>query len=104
MPLLPEWLPAWAAVLVAFTTIVAAVYGGMVTVNRLSKRRIRGVVKAMLDLAIQDVDSRLLALQIGVGEITYKIGQLEDDVSNGLTDDVAYLRERIDRIYDHLID
>ncbi len=57
----------------------------------------------MLDERFQVVDAAMLNLQIELGDTTNVVREVKAIVSDGLTDDVAYLRNRIDGIYDHLL-
>ena len=95
--------PSWLAALVATATIISLTYGGMVTVGKLAKRRIRKIVQPMLLEHQKAIDAKLLVLEIGQAEMKAKVDSIEDVVTNGLSDDVTYLRNRIDGIYNHLI-
>ena len=57
----------------------------------------------MLDERFLVVDAAMLNLQIELGDTSRVVGEVKAIVSDGLQDDVAYLRNRVDGIYDHLI-
>ena len=57
----------------------------------------------MLDERFLVVDAAMLNLQIELGDTSRVVNEVKAIVSDGLQDDVAYLRNRIDGIYDHLI-
>ncbi len=45
----------------------------------------------------------ILALLAGAGTLTITVYRLKGVVENGLTDKVDHIEERVDQIYDHLI-
>ncbi len=57
----------------------------------------------MLDERFLVVDAAMLNLQIELGDTSRVVNEVKAIVSDGLQDDVAYLRDRVDGIYDHLI-
>ena len=57
----------------------------------------------MLDERFLVVDAAMLNLQIELGDTSRVVNEVKAIVSDGLQDDVAYLRNRVDGIYDHLI-
>ena len=57
----------------------------------------------MLDERFLVVDAAMLNLQIELGDTSRVVNEVKAIVSDGLQDDVAYLRNRIDGIYDHLL-
>ena len=108
---LTPWLPivvAGAAALAA----VAAVAKGMLGMfrhvrRRIIERRARKIVAAvtpLLDERFQVVDTAMLNMRLELAATTKVVNQVKAIVSNGLTADVAYLRDRVDRIWEHLVD
>ncbi len=111
--MLEQVAPYWpaAAGVAAVVAIVAAVSRGILAVSRhmrgrtLKRRtqRIVDTVTPMLDERFLVVDAAMLNLQIELGDTSRVVNEVKAIVSDGLQDDVAYLRNRIDGIYDHLL-
>ncbi len=105
----PYW-PA-AAGIAAVVAIVAAVSRVMLVARRYMKGRtvsrrtalVTDIVTPLLDERFQVVDAAILNLRLELGETKQVVDEVKAIVSNGLTDDVAYLRNRVDGIYNHLI-
>ena len=105
----PYW-PA-AAGIAAVVVIIAATVRGILAISRhmrgrtLKRRtqRIVDTVTPMLDERFLVVDAAMLNLQIELGDTSRVVNEVKAIVSDGLQDDVAYLRNRVDGIYDHLI-
>jgi len=66
-------------------------------------QRIVDTVTPLLDERFLVVDAAMLNLQIELGDTSRVVNEVKAIVSDGLQDDVAYLRNRIDTIHDHLI-
>ncbi len=65
----------------------------------------------MLDERFLVVDAAMLNLQIELGDTSRVVNEVKAIVSDGLQDDIATIRteqvraaDRLDRIYDHLIE
>ncbi len=111
--MLEQVAPYWpAAVGVAALVAIAAAVGRVILVvsrhmrGRTLKRRTQRIVDTvtpMLDERFLVVDAAMLNLQIELGAMGGVVNEVKAIVSDGLQDDVAYLRDRIDGIYDHLI-
>ena len=105
--------PYWPAAVgvAALVAIVAAVSRGILTARRYMKGRtvsrrtalVTDIVTPLLDQRFQVVDTAILNLRLELGETKQVVDDIEAIVSDGLQDDVAYLRTRVDGIYDHLI-
>ena len=114
---LTPWLPVIAGV--AAAVAIAAAIGRVILVlyrstkGRSVKRRtttIVDIVTPLLDERFQTVDTAMLNLRLELGETKQVVDEVTAIVSDGLQDDVSVIREkqvgiadRIDRIYDHLI-
>ncbi len=107
MDTLAPWLPVIVAVAAA-VAVVAAGTKGMMVVYRHAKARRTGrviaIVTPLLDERFQAVDTAMLSLRIEIGETRLVVDEVKAIISDGLTEDVAYLRTRLDDLYDHLID
>ena len=111
--MLEQVAPYWpaAAGIAGLVAIVAAVSRGILVTYRkmkgraLTRRstRIIDTVTPLLDERFQVVDAAILNLRLELGETKQVVDEVKAIVSNGLTDDVAYLRDRVDGIYNHLI-
>ena len=105
--------PYWPAAvgIAAVVAIVAAVSRGILIVYRKTRgravrrrtTRIIDTVTPLLDARLQVVDASILNMRLELGETKQVVDQVKAIVSDGLQDDVAYLRDRVDGIYDHLI-
>ncbi len=105
--------PYWPAAVgvAALVAIVAAVSRGILIGRRYMKGRtvsrrtalVTDIVTPLLDQRFQVVDTAILNLRLELGETKQVVDDIEAIVSNGLQDDVAYLRDRVDGIYNHLI-
>ena len=110
MDLVAPYWPAAVGV-AAVVALVAAVSRGILVVYRkvrgraVSRRttRIIDTVTPILDARLQVVDASILNMRLELGETKQVVDQVKAIVSDGLQDDVAYLRTRVDGIYDHLI-
>ena len=105
----PYWpaavgVAAVVAIAVATVRVILIVYRRM-RGRAVSRRttRIIDTVTPILDARLQVVDASILNMRLELGETKQVVDQVKAIVSDGLTDDVAYLRDRVDRIYDHLI-
>lgn len=104
------WLPIVVGAAAA-VAILAAAGRGMLALyrtvkGRTVKRRTNRIVETvtpLLDERFQVVDTAILNLRLELGETRQVVDEVMAIVSDGLTQDVAYLRTRIDTIYDHLI-
>ena len=107
MDTLAPWLPVIVAVAAA-VAVMAAIGRGMVVAYRHAKGRRAGriiaIVTPMLDERFQTVDAAMLILRIEIGETRQVVDEVKAIIGNGLSEDVAYLRDRLDDLYDHLID
>ncbi len=111
--MLEQVAPYWPAAVgvAALVAIVVAVSRGILVVYRKMKgravtrrtTRIIDTVTPLLDARLQVVDASILNMRLELGETKAVVDDIEAIVSNGLQDDVAYLRDRIDSIHDHLI-
>ena len=110
MDLVAPYWPA-AAGIAALVAIAAAVSRGILVVYRKTRgrvvrrrtQRIVDTVTPMLEERFLVVDAAMLNLQIELGDTSRVVNEVKAIVSDGLQDDVAYLRDRVDGIYDHLI-
>ena len=100
------WLPVIAATAAA-VAIIAAVGRAMLAVSRSVTVRREGkvvaIVTPIIDIRLQEVDTALRNLRLEQGATKKVVDEVKAIVSNGLTEDVTYLRSRLDDIYDHLI-
>ncbi len=105
--------PYWPAAvgIAALVAIVAAVSRVIIVIRRYTKGRVlkrrtavvTDIVTPLLDERFQFVDTAILNLRLEQGETRKVVDEVKAIVSNGLQDDVHYLRDRIDSIHDHLI-
>jgi len=110
MDLVAPYWPA-AAGIAALVAIAAAVSRGILVVYRKTRgrvvrrrtQRIVDTVTPMLEERFLVVDAAMLNLQIELGDTSRVVNEVKAIVSDGLQDDIAYLRDRVDGIYDHLI-
>ncbi len=110
--MLEQVAPYWPAAvgLAALVAIIAATVRGILAMfrhmrGRTLKRRTQRIVDTvtpMLDERFLVVDAAMLNLQIELGDTSRVVNEMKAS-SDGLQDDVAYLRNRVDGIYDHLI-
>ena len=110
MDLVAPYWPAAVGVAALVAIIVATVRGILVVSRHMRGRtlkrrtqRIVDTVTPMLDERFLVVDAAMLNLQIELGDTSRVVNEVKAIVSDGLQDDVAYLRNRVDGIYDHLI-
>ena len=104
----PYWpaavgIAALVATIAAISRVILVVYRRMR--GRTLKRRTQRIVDTvtpMLDERFLVVDAAMLNLQIELGDTSRVVNEVKAS-SNGLQDDVAYLRDRVDSIHDHLI-
>ncbi len=111
--MLEQVAPYWpAAAGIAAIVAIAAATGRVILVvyrkmkGRAVSRRTQRIVETvtpMLDERFLVVDAAMLNLQIELGDTSRVVNEVKAIVSDGLQDDVAYLRNRVDGIYDHLI-
>ena len=73
-------------------------------------RQIANVVQPLLDAQTDRFEAAFTVLGHNQAELSETMGvvvtrvdALEDTVSNGMQDDITYLRSRLDDLYDHLI-
>lgn len=121
MSVLEQVAPYWpAAVGVAALVAIAAAVGRVILVayrkmkgRTVSRRatRIIDTVTPLLDDRFQIVDTAILNLRLELGDTRKVVEEVKAVVTDGLQTDVAEIRkeqlrvaDRIDRIYDHLID
>ncbi len=105
------WLPVIVGAAAA-VAIIAAIGRGILALyrklrGRVVKRRTTRIVDTvtpLLDERFQVVDTAILNLRLEQQSTAKVVDDVLAIVSNGLTEDVAYLRNRLDVIYDHLID
>ncbi len=111
--MLEQVAPYWpaAAGIAGLVAIIAAVGRGILVVSRHMRgrtlkrrtRRIVDTVTPMLDERFLVVDAAMLNLQIELGDTSRVVNEVKAIVSDGLQDDVAYLRDRVDGIAEHLM-
>ena len=113
----PYWpaaagIAALVAIVAAFSRVILLGYRRMR--GRTVKRRTMRIVETvtpLLDERFQIVDTAILNLRLELGETKQIVDDVKAIVSDGLQDDVAAIRteqarvaDRIDRIYNHLIE
>ena len=64
---------------------------------------ISATVTPIIDARLVKVDTALINLQLQQGETRQAVDALTATINNGLTEDITYLRERLDDLYGHLI-
>ena len=108
---LTPWLPLIVAA-AALVAIIVALWRVILAAVRSVRRRlvahrtavITATVTPIIDARLVKVDTALINLQLQQGETRKVVDDVKAIVSDGLTTDVAYLRNRLDDLYDHLID
>jgi len=103
---LTPWLPVVAGVAAAVVVAAAIGKGMLITYQHVKGRRagrIAAIVTPLLNERLLGVDTAILNLRLELGETNKVLHEVKAIVSDGLQDDVAYLRTRVDGIYDHLI-
>ncbi len=105
------WLPVIVGAAAAVAIIAAVGRGILALYRKVKGRRVRrrttmivDTVTPLLDERFQVVETNILNLRLELGETKQVVDEVRAIVSNGLTEDVAYLRDRMDVIVDHLID
>ena len=104
------WVPFVVAG-AALVAIVAALWRLILAMVRSVRRRlvahrtavITATVAPIIDARLLKVDTALINLQLQQGETRQVVDNVMAIVSDGLSEDVTYLRDRLDDLYDHLI-
>ncbi len=104
------WVPFVVAG-AALVAIIAALWRLILAMIRSVRRRyvahrtavITATVTPIIDARLVKVDTALINLQLQQGETRKVVDGVMAIVSNGLADDVSYLRGRMDDLWDHLI-
>ncbi len=105
------WVPFVVAG-AALVAIIAALLRLILAMVRSVRRRfvahrtavITATVAPIIDTRLLKVDTALINLQLQQGETRKAVDDVMAIVSNGLSEDVSYLRRRVDDLFDHLID
>ncbi len=104
------WLPIIVAAAAGVGVIVAAARGmlgayryvkGRIVARRTN--RIVATVTPLLNKRFQVVDTAMLNMRLEQQRTAKVVDEVKALVSNGLNEDVAYLRTRLDDLYDHLV-
>jgi len=106
MDLVAPYWPAAVGVAAAVAVAAAIGKGMLISYQHVKGRRVGRIVAIVTPLVeerLLGVDTAILNLRLELGETNKVLHEVKAIVSDGLTDDVAYLRNRVDGIYDHLI-
>ena len=105
------WFPLVAAG-AALVAIIVALWRVTLAIVRSVRRRlvehrtavITATVAPFIDARLLKVDTALINLQLQQGETRQAVDALTATINDGLSEDVTYLRTRLDDLFDHLID
>ena len=107
---LGPWLPFIVAG-AALVAILLALWRVILAMVRSVRRRlvvhrtavITATVSPIIDTRLLKVDTALINLQLQQGETRKAVDDLTAVINDGLTEDITYLRTRLDDLYGHLI-